>query len=153
MLKNKRNSKNPDRNRPNDLTCDELSLQPWFLPNRIQHAIRVLVPYNFRHKMRHYFDDYGCMICGDYKAYAANAMCLNCHNRIRRRMLASAHRRAKSEFQQRIEIDMLRQATIAKRLLGRFSPMHRLSSERHRLDTARSQNPVLEALGPRTAVR
>jgi hypothetical protein len=131
----------------NELTCNELLLQPWFLPARTEQAIRQLVPDNYKRKMRYLFDDYGCMICGDYKeAYAGNGMCKYCQGTVVRRLQASAHRRMKSQPKQRIEVDMLRHVTIAKKLLGKFSPGYRLASERRRANVPRIVNPVLGAL-------
>src|SRR5580704_14424243 len=145
MSKNKKISSKVRRNQERKLNTNELSLQPWFLPNRIQHAIRVLVPYNFRHKMRHYFDDYGCMVCGYYQDYAANGMCRYCHTTVTRRLNQSARRRLKSRREQTAVFDMLREVTIAKKLLGGFSPKHRQRSDRRRPAAIRSLNPVLEA--------
>jgi hypothetical protein len=127
---------------------NEVLLQPWFLPQRVQQAIRSLVPSNYWHTMRDFFDDYGCMVCGADQGYKANGMCHRCYERIKDKVRASARRRLKSTQEQRIDLDLLRKAKIARKLLARFSAKNRATSERRRIDTARSGNPVDEALGP-----
>jgi hypothetical protein len=132
------------------LPCEEMLLQPWFLPFRIARAIHALVPLSYRSKMRDFFDDYGCMICGKEYPYGANGMCRRCYNDVIEKLRRAAKRRLKSKLEQRFDLGLLRQARLAKKLLRRFSPARRADSERHRLDTARSRNPVYEALSPRS---
>lgn len=43
---------------------DDVFLQPWFLPRDLAFAIRRMLPPEHRHRMRFFFDDYGCMRCG-----------------------------------------------------------------------------------------
>jgi hypothetical protein len=132
------------------LPCEELLLQPWFLSMRIARAIHALVPLSYRNKMRYFFDDYGCMVCGEEYEYGANGMCRYCYNDVVQKLRRAAKRRLKSKSEQRFDLGLLRQARLAKKLLRRFSPARRADSERHRLDTARSRNPVYEALSPRS---
>jgi len=136
------------RKEPRRLTSDEMLFQPWFLSKRVQLAIRSLVPPSYWKRMRDFFDDYGCMICGTDENYLSNGMCNPCNAKVRRRLLSSARRRLKSTLEQRVDFDFLRQARLAKKLLGRFSVGNRAASQRRRADTARSGNPVDEALGP-----
>jgi hypothetical protein len=44
---------------------DEVFMQPWFIPKPIYMTIRRLLPNPHLMKMRHYFDDYGCLRCGE----------------------------------------------------------------------------------------
>ena len=133
-------------NRDGGLVFDELLIQPWFLTQRVQLAIRSLVPPSYRERMRNLFDDYGCMICGSYERYEANGMCMRCNHTVRRKLRASARRRMKTGLARRIDMDLLRQTKLAIKLLGRFSPKNRKASQRRRIDTAHSRNPVDEML-------
>src|SRR4029077_14699160 len=135
--------------KPKCLTTDELLLQPWFLSQRVQQAIRSLVPPSYRRKMRDFFDDYGCMICASDERYGSNGMCFRCYHNVRTMLHGSARRRLKATLARRIDLDLFRRTRLAKRLLGRFSPKSRASSQRRRNDTAQSGNPVDEMLGPR----
>src|SRR6202453_5443549 len=66
--------------RSNRFTSNELVFQTWFLPRHSRLAINSLIPPGYRNKMRAYFDDYGCMICGDRDVvYDCNGMCIPCH--------------------------------------------------------------------------
>jgi hypothetical protein len=67
---------------------DEVFLQPWFLDNQTARSIRRLIPEPFFHKMRFYFEDWGCLLCGDKNnEHFSNGMCRVCVNRIRQRLL------------------------------------------------------------------
>ena len=109
------------RKEPRRLPSDEMLFQPWFLSKRVQLAIRSLVPPSYWKRMRDFFDDYGCMICGTDQNYLSNGMCNPCNAKVRRGLLSSARRRLKSTLEQRVDLDFLRQARLAKKLLGRFS--------------------------------
>src|SRR5579872_1233871 len=74
---------------------DDVLFQPWFLPKRTAYAIRSLLPTNFWRKMRHYFDDYGCLICESRTGYHSNGLCQRCHNKIQARLTRSIKRRSK----------------------------------------------------------
>jgi len=138
--------RNPN-NRPNRFTSHELVLQPWFLPRQSLLAISALIPPGYRNKMRAYFDDYGCMICGRMDViYDAIGMCIRCHQTIRRRIRRSVRRRMTGKQDDRADLFMLRRAKLAKKLLGRFSPTWRARSLRHRLDTPLPNNPIDEVL-------
>ncbi len=129
-------------------TSDELVFQPWFLPKQSCLTINGLIPPGYRNKMRAYFDDYGCMICGHVNVlYRANGMCIPCHQTVIRRLRRSVRRRITGKPDNRSDLFMLRRAKLAKKLLGRFSANWRARSLRHRLDTTWTKNPVDEALG------
>lgn len=130
------------------LTSDELLLQPWFMSKRVQLAIRSLVPPSYQKRMRDFFDDYGCMICGDDTKYAANGMCLRCNHNVRYMLVSSARRRLKTTLARRIDMGLLRQTRIAKKLLQRIPPVGRAAWRRSRADVFRPSNPVDEMLGP-----
>jgi hypothetical protein len=139
-------SRNP-KNRSNRFSSHELVLQPWFLPRQSLLAISALIPPGYRNKMRAYFEDYGCMICGRMDViYDAIEMCIRCHQTIRRRISRSVRRRMTGKPDDRADLFMLRRAKLAKRLLGRFSPTWRARSLRRRLDTPLPNNPIDEAL-------
>lgn len=156
-------SANKSRNlkkRSNNFTSGELVFQPWFLPRQSRLAINSLIPPGYRNKMRGYFEDYGCMVCGaEHVGYDANGMCRPCHQTIVRRLKGSVRRRMAGKPYDRADQFMLRRAKLAKKLLGRFSPNLRGRSLRHPLDKALSNNPIDDALGflspviPRNIVR
>lgn len=133
----------------NWLTSDELLLQPWFLSQRVQLAIQSLVPPSYKKRMHNFFDDYGCMICTNNELYGANGMCRHCNANVRSMLRASARRHLKNILSRRVDLDLLRQARLAKKLLRGFSIKNRAASQRRRLDAAHSSNPVDEMLGPR----
>lgn len=136
------------KNRRSRFTSHELVFQPWFLPKQSRLAIDSLIPPGYRSKMRAYFDDYGCMICGHTNVvYDSNGMCIPCFKTIGRRLRRSVKRRLMGNPDDRADLLMLRRAKLAKTLLGRFSPNWRVRSQRHRLDTILSNNPIDEALG------
>jgi hypothetical protein len=73
---------------------DDVFLQPWFLPLKVAISLRELLPGNHRHKMRFYFDDYGCMKCGKKRVpYGSNAMCKICVQQVKLKMLWAIRRR------------------------------------------------------------
>lgn len=125
----------------------ELAFQPWFLPRASRLAINALIPPGYRNKMRFYFDDYGCMICGKRELYDANGMCLPCHHLIRRRLATSFRRHlVGNNPEDSIAIIMKQRATLASRLLAPFAPRGRAKALHYRLDFANLRNPVDGAL-------
>ncbi len=75
-------------------STDEVFLQPWFLDPEHAAAIRSVVPDHFVHKMRFYFEDWGCLVCGSRKRrYGSNGMCHICITRILKRLVGSMKRR------------------------------------------------------------
>jgi len=75
---------------------DEVFMQPWFIPKEIYFAMRRLLPNIHLMKMRHYFDDYGCLRCsrGDVP-YGASGFCHACNVVVRSRILAGLKKRLK----------------------------------------------------------
>src|SRR5438477_12164310 len=68
------------------LLLDDIFLQPWFLSLKTANEIRVLLPTDHRHKMRFYFEDYGCLKCGKKGVrYGSNAMCKPCVQQVKLR--------------------------------------------------------------------
>jgi hypothetical protein len=66
---------------------DEVFMQLWFIPKPIYLAIRRLLPNIHLMKMRHYFDDYRCLRCGDSDAvYGASGFCHSCNVIVRSRV-------------------------------------------------------------------
>jgi hypothetical protein len=75
---------------------DEVFMQPWFIPKPIYLTIRRLLPNIHLMKMRHYFDDYGCLRCGESDAvYGASGFCHSCNVIVRSRVLAGLKKRLK----------------------------------------------------------
>jgi hypothetical protein len=73
---------------------DDIFLQPWFLPLQTAFAIKRLLPPEHRHRMRFYFDDYGCLKCGKKSVtYGANALCKLCMQRVKLRLFFAIKRR------------------------------------------------------------
>ena len=104
---------------------DEVFLQPWFLPRPIYAAIRRLLPGVHLAKMRYYFDDYGCLRCGERsQLYGSNGLCERCSVVVRYRVVQSLRRRLK-----RVGVmsslpmsdGYADQAQLARRLLRGFS--------------------------------
>jgi hypothetical protein len=77
-------------------TNDELFMQPWFISEPLAFKLRRLIPDSQFRKMRYYFDDYGCLRCGDRdSAYGSHGMCPRCSAIIRGRLVISLKRRFK----------------------------------------------------------
>jgi tetratricopeptide (TPR) repeat protein len=69
-------------------------MQPWFLPRKLGLAIRDLLPPEHRHKMRYYFEDYGCLVCGKKDVpYGSNTMCRPCATGAKYRFFFAMKRR------------------------------------------------------------
>jgi len=109
---------------------DAVLLQPWFLPKRIADAIVGMVPPGFHKKMRYYFDDYGCMICGRDTRYHSNGMCMVCYCRVLRRLKKSVKRRAPKKPDKRLDLVLFRQQKLAKSLLQDFVPPDKTAAKR-----------------------
>ena len=75
---------------------DDVFMQPWFIPKPIYLAIRRLLPNIHLMKMRHYFDDYGCLRCGESDViYGSAGLCYACNVIVRCRILRSLKKRLK----------------------------------------------------------
>jgi hypothetical protein len=73
---------------------DDIFLQPWFLTRDMAFAIRRMLPPEHRHKMKFYFDDYGCMRCRNRNAtYGSNALCKLCMQEVKLKMFFAIKRR------------------------------------------------------------
>lgn len=78
------------------LLLDEVFMQPWFLPKPIYLAVRRLIPNIHLMKLRHYFDDYGCLRCGNDDAlYGACGLCHPCNVVVRSRLMMCMKKRLK----------------------------------------------------------
>jgi hypothetical protein len=72
----------------------DIFLQPWFLPMQTASAIRRLIPPEHRHKMRAFFDDYGCLRCSQTAVrYGSNGMCESCVQEVKLKLLFAIKRR------------------------------------------------------------
>jgi hypothetical protein len=73
---------------------EETFLQPWFVPVEIAQSIRRLLPVAHFHKMRFYFEDWGCMRCERKGVmYGANGMCSRCAQKVQHRVISSFQKR------------------------------------------------------------
>jgi len=124
---------------------DDVLLQPWFLPKRIADAIRGMVPGGFYKKMRYYFDDYGCMICGQESVHHSNGMCLHCHMKVLSRVKKSAKRHACRKPDKRLDLVIFRQQKLARNLLKGLARKKKVPAEKLTLQMFRPSNPVYEA--------
>jgi hypothetical protein len=140
------NRRSPARKAP-ALSYDELMLQPWFLTARVQRRITGLVPPSYRQKMRDFYDDYGCMICGGSDGnHYANGMCIVCNGSVRRRLLSSATRRLSATVPRRVDMKLVSKARLARRMLMEFRSKS-VSGARNRSSLASLQNPVDLVIG------
>src|SRR5436305_1315763 len=74
--------------------ADGVFLQPWFLDHEHAAAVRSVVPDHFVHKMRFYFEDWGCLVCGSRKRrYGSNGMCHICIIRLLKRLVGCLKKR------------------------------------------------------------
>jgi hypothetical protein len=73
---------------------EDVFLQPWYLPRESAILLRDLLPPEHKHKMRFYFEDYGCLRCGKKGVrYGSNAMCKICVQQVKLRFLLAIKRR------------------------------------------------------------
>ncbi len=142
-----KHSKEPRSDRSARFNIHELAFQPWFLPRASRLAISSLIPPSYRNKMRAYFDDYGCMVCGKFDQYDANGMCLPCHHLVTRRLKTCVRRRLAGLQGETIDLVIQRRKALASKLLGRFARPWSRMALRHRINVASSMNPVDQALG------
>jgi hypothetical protein len=62
-------------------------LQPWFQSHETSYAIKRAQTVNEQQKFVHYFQEWGCLVCGTTEAsHCSNGMCQSCHRRITYRM-------------------------------------------------------------------
>jgi len=135
------------RNSSYQSVAEKILFQPWFLPQRITFAIHGMVPRDFWNKMRNFFDDYGCMICGAESEYHSNGMCRRCYTKVRMKLIRSVKRRLKSEPNRSFALALFRQEKLAKKLLEPYVLRSRASSKGRHIDIPGRNNPVYEALG------
>jgi hypothetical protein len=86
--------KRKTRARSRESFLEETLLQPWFVPSETAQAIRRLLPDTHIHKMRFYFDDWGCMKCEKKGLmYGANGMCSRCAQKVQQRVVCCLRKR------------------------------------------------------------
>ena len=140
-----RQNRVPNRSRGSRLSaCNELLFQPWFLPKRITYKIHGLMPPQYWKKMRYYFEDWGCIVCGFEGLYHSNGMCVRCYVKTSRRLSQSIRRHCKSAGpNQRLDLELFRQEKLAKNLLADFRNSN-APRGRRMIDPSRTCNPVYE---------
>lgn len=73
---------------------DDIFLQPWFLSRDMAFAVRRILPPEHRHKMKFYFEDYGCLRCLKTDVtYGSNALCKLCMQEVKLKMFFAIKRR------------------------------------------------------------
>src|SRR5581483_5618383 len=73
---------------------EDVFLQPWFLPTKAAAAIRRMLPPEHRHRMKFYFDDYGCLKCEKRNVpYCGNGLCKACSQSVRLKLFLAIKRR------------------------------------------------------------
>jgi hypothetical protein len=73
---------------------NKIFLQPWYLSRATAVRINECLPAEHRHKMRYYFEDYGCLRCKKKNvAYGSNAMCRICVGQTKLRLVWAIKRR------------------------------------------------------------
>ena len=97
----------------------EIFLQPWFIDLKTARAVRRILPMDWFHKMRYYFDDYGCMICGKRDGiYTSNGMCQGCVDVIQKRLLRCLFRRRRPRIPKNLQSDSISRVRTARLLLS-----------------------------------
>jgi hypothetical protein len=103
-------------------------------------------------KMRHYFDDYGCLRCGDSDAvYGASGFCHSCNVIVRSRVLAGLKKRLKKahvRWEQTASDHFFDQMNLAQLILYGRTPTDAIepkikSSTLARRTNARERAPAL----------
>src|SRR6266849_4224024 len=130
---------------------DRAILQPWFLPLRTSGAILRLLSPEYRKKMRHYFDDYGCLKCERVGGlYSSNGMCKRCVVKILRRLRSSVRRHLTTSAKDgrlRSSDEFLTNAKIARRLLEDMVPGPHVRSQSGQNGRLGPRNPAREIFG------
>lgn len=73
---------------------EDIFLQPWFLPRDTAFAIKRILPPEHRHKMKFYFDDYGCLRCKKRQiTYGSNGLCKPCMQEVKLKLFFAIKRR------------------------------------------------------------
>jgi hypothetical protein len=110
------------------LLYDEVFMQPWVVPKPIYLAIRRLLPNIHLMKMRHYFDDYGCLRCSNTDAlYGASGLCHSCNVIVRSRILAGLKKRLKKahvKWEETVSEHFFDQMNLAQLILYGSQPQN-----------------------------
>ena len=123
---------------------DESLLLPWFLTKRATIAIRSNVPKHYQIRMRHYFDDYGCLRCSTHRGqHKSNGLCNRCTGLILARLKRGYERRERPRLSHYAK-DLLNKAHDAEALLKDLLHGKGPASLSSRIKTSSSQNPALE---------
>jgi hypothetical protein len=73
---------------------NDVFLQPWFLPRETAFAVKRIVPPEHRHKLKFFFDDYGCMRCRKRRVvYGSNGLCKSCMQEVKLKLFFAIKRR------------------------------------------------------------
>jgi hypothetical protein len=114
---------------------DEVFLQPWFLPAQTAFAIKRILPPEHRHRMKFFFEDYGCMRCRTKDApYGSNALCKACMQEVKLKMFLAIKRRWTAASPENLPRTFKRMADaqmLLKDLLQRTNARTARESEKH----------------------
>ena len=110
------------KNRPTsereNIVMGEAGMQPWFLPKPLCWKIGSMLPQKYRRKMRYYFDDFGCIRCGQKTAaYGFNGFCKVCCELVVNRMAFAVGRRQDVGTKKKYAEQQLQRAALADQLL------------------------------------
>jgi len=106
---------------------DDIFLQPWFLSRERAFAVKRILPPEHRHKMKFYFEDYGCLRCRKKNGiYGSNALCKNCMQEVKLKMFFAIKRRWTAASSENLPRTFNRMAD-AQRLLRDLVPLSRRS--------------------------
>jgi hypothetical protein len=116
----------------------ETFLQPWFVSPEVAKSVRRLLPVSHFHKMRFYFDDWGCMRC-DKKGvmYGANGMCCRCAQKVQHRVASSFQKRQGNAVPPTRIPEVCRRVESAKALLADLLRHRSSRKSRPKLRTTR----------------
>lgn len=107
---------------PREQLISDVFLEPWFLSFEIARAVQRLIPRKYSRRMRWFFDDFGCIRCGEKKTgYGGNGFCVNCRCTIVSCVVRSIQKRAKGLNDRGTPVfsrSSIRRIEVAERLLG-----------------------------------
>ena len=115
---------------------DDIFLQPWFLSRDLAFAIKRMLPPEHRHRMRFFFNDYGCMRCRVKDApYGSNGLCKACMQEVKLKLFFAIKRRWTAASPENLPRTFKRMVD-AQRLLKDLLPPGRARARSQRRSTS-----------------
>jgi hypothetical protein len=120
-----------------ELKNDDLFMQPWFMPSEVCVEMRRLIPSAHLAKMRFYYEDFGCIRCGEHKpTYGSNGFCESCGSLVRSRIDRALKRRLRNvgikENKDEVLSGLRDSMNSAQDLLSTFRPLRLRRGRRDR---------------------